>query len=494
MCQCLNESMSKLRIPAMLLLFTSAALLEAVRLSSLTALSNGDTWGHLSAGLWIIQNHGLPTNGIFSQSAALPWVDSSWAYDVVLAVLYKLLALRAVPFVLMGFKVKLAVITFFLAGGLRGRFWPAIALSAIGQYILGGLQPGPTYCSALFFAMELVLLIESRKAGNAKLLFWLPPMFLMWANFDVQFVYGLGLLLLFLGTLVLGSLISRYGIPQLPSDHETVSLGTVAIVTVISMFATVVTPYFYRPCQVFFSSITSAANLYLPDFHAMNFHQPQDYILMLLAMAAFLALGLRRSRDPFQISLLIGCTMLSFYAQRNNWLATLAAVAVIAEAMPAALKTAPSASKSCGRRFIITITLTAVVILLAVLQIPRSREVLLGKIARTYPVQASDYIRAHHLPQPLFNAFEWGGFLTWYLPEYPVAIDGRTNLYGDEFMVQYSKLMNADVPYKAFPPANDARTLLLQSDSIIGEAMSTLPGFKVAYSDKVAVVLTKEDE
>ena len=54
---------------------------------------------------------------------------------------------------------------------------------------------------------------------------------------------------------------------------------------------------------------------------------------MLLTMGAFLALGLRRSRDPFQIALMIGCTMLSFQAQRNAWFGVLAALAVIGEAI-----------------------------------------------------------------------------------------------------------------------------------------------------------------
>ena len=32
----------------------------------------------------------------------------------------------------------------------------------------------------------------------------------------------------------------------------------------------------------------------------------------------------------------------------------------------------------------------------------------------------------------LFNHFNWGGYLIWTLREYPVGIDGRTNLYGEE--------------------------------------------------------------
>jgi hypothetical protein len=77
------------------------------------------------------------------------------------------------------------------------------------------------------------------------------------------------------------------------------------------------------------------------------------------------------------------------------------------------------------------------------------------------------------------------------LPEYPVAIDGRAGLYDDDFIIQYSKVMNADLPYTAYPSLNQAGTLLLQRNSLMGEALSTLPAFRVAYRDSVAVVLTR---
>lgn len=134
--------MERLRIPAMLVLFASAAILEAFRLTSLSALTNGDVWWHLSSGLWIIQHRAFPRSGLFSQAAAQPWIASSWGYDLLLAWAYKLLGLRAIPVLLMCFKAALAVVTFLLAGGLRSRFWAAVALSAIAQYILGSISAG----------------------------------------------------------------------------------------------------------------------------------------------------------------------------------------------------------------------------------------------------------------------------------------------------------------------------------------------------------------
>jgi hypothetical protein len=483
--------MAKIRIPVMLLLFSAAAMLEAFRLSSLSALTNGDIWWHLSSGLWILQHHAVPRNGLFSQSSALPWFDSSWAYDLLLAVGFKLAGLRVIPILLMFFKTLLAVLTFLLAGGLRGRFWMAVALSAIAQYILGTIQPGPAYVSILFFGIELLLLLETRRTGSLRPLWWMPLLLLLWANLHVQFVYGVVLLLLFTVTTWAGRFASS-------SVDRALVFRKVTRIAALSLLATIVTPYLYGPYKVFFATTFSSANQYLPDFHALGFRQPQDYLLLLLAMAAFLALGLRRSRDLFQILLLAGCLALSFYAQRDIWLVTLAALAMIGEALrtprrdEAAL--AADARRWTGEALIAVTASLAVVIAVAMIRIPGKREALLAKAGQSYPVAAADYIREHNLPKPLFNAYEWGGFLTWYLPEYPVAIDGRTDLYGEDTVAEYSKAMNAAVRYTDHPALAGAQTIVLPKNAIMAEALSSVPIYQVAYSDDVAIVLTRRSE
>jgi hypothetical protein len=489
------------RIGTMLLLFASASVFEAKNLSSLSTLANGDIWWHLRTGIWMLQNHAVPHSGLFSQSAALPWTASSWGYDLLVAFAFRMLDLWSIPILLMGFKTAFAVATFLLAGGLRGRFWPAVALSAATQYILANVQPSPTYCSILFFAVELLLLNENRRTGSVRPLFWLPPLFLLWANLDIQFVYGILFLVLFVITFCLQHLGPRPGVGQLQQKWTAVSAKKMGIAATLCGIATFVTPYSYHLYGVFFASVTSTATRYFPDFHAMGFRQPQDYVLMLLTMGAFLALGLRRSRNLFQIALMIGCTMLSFHAQRDAWFATLAAIVVIGEALrdDAIRDTGGVADadhkRARNRQVLIAAGLAvAILMLAAALGIPRSHEALMAKVAQTYPVAACNYIREHHreneLPLPLFNPYEWGGFLTWYLPEYPVAIDGRADLYSDDFVIQYSKAMNADVPYQSYPAMANAGTLLLQRNSLMGQALSTLPAFRVAYSDRVAVVLT----
>jgi hypothetical protein len=473
--------MSKPRIAAMLVLFTAAAGIEAVRLSSLSALSNSDVWWHLSSGLWILQHHRLPHTGLFTQSSSLPWIAVSWGYDVLLAGAYKLLALRAIPALLMCFKAGLAVLTFVLAGGLRGKFWPAILLSVAVQYILGSTPPGPIYFSILCLGTEFLLLLKSRTTGS-KSLIWLPALFLAWANLDVHFVYGIVLLVIFLGALAI--------VRTWRNDRpDAVSFRIASGAVVLSICATLITPYFYHPYSVFLTSSSSAANSYFPDFCSMSFHQPQDYALLLLTMTAFLALGMRRSRDLFLIGALVACAIFSFHSQRDVWVVTLASLAIIAMAIPEREMTAGDHLGSWQAWA--TAVAVLVVLIGAFALVPRHRDALLAKIGESYPVEASAYIREHRLAQPMFNNYEWGGFLDWYLPEYPAAIDGRAELYGGDFLIEYFSAMNADIPYSEFPAMRQAQTLLLPANSLMGQALRNVPGFQVAYNDKVAVVLTK---
>ncbi|HLZ42773.1 MAG TPA: hypothetical protein VKQ11_17530 [Candidatus Sulfotelmatobacter sp.] len=476
--------MVRARIPVMVLLFSAAAAMEAISLSSLSAIGNSDVWWHLSSGLWMLQNHALPRTGIFSQAAGTAWIASSWIYDLLVAFSYRLVGLRAIPLLLMGFKTTLAVVTFLLAGGLRRNFWPAVALSAVAQYVLGALPPGPTYASVLFFGLELLLLFESRRRQRWQLLLWLPALMLLWANVDPQFVIGVAVLVLFLASL--------WCEQYLFSGAHPVEVGKIATIACVAVLCTVVTPYFYHPYGVFFGVTFSSANAYLPDFHALGFRQPQDYVLLLLAMSAFLGLGLRRSRDLFSIALLAASMAAAFYSQRNIWLVAMAAVAVMGQTLrvPVENETSNNIIKRPEARNALVVSLIVVVIAAWAIM-PRSREALLARIGKSYPVGACDSIRQQHLAQPLFNAYEWGGFVTWYLPQYPVAIDGRSDLYGADVITEYSKMMNADVPYTEYAAVSGAQTILLPKRAIMAGALSSLPIFKVVYSDDLAVVLSR---
>ncbi len=464
---------------------------EALRQTCLTNIANGDFWWHLRVGLGILQTHALPHSGLYSQASALPWTASSWLYDLAIAIGYRMMGLRVILLTAVLFKFALALVVFLLAGGLKGRFWTAIVLSLLAQYVLNSFQPLPLYCSFLALSIELGLLMECRRSGNIKPLYWLPWLFLLWANLDVHFVYGVATLLLFAASYYISPWIDQLGV--LAAAHtSTPSLKQLGLVSAASLAATVVTPYGWSPYTTFFAQATSAANSYFPGYQSLRFRSPQDYVLLLLIMTAFLALGMGRSRDPFQIGLLIMGTMLGFRTQRDLWLPALVAVAVVANAIP---ETSSSRVRVSAWQCAAAAVAALGVLLFALKSYgPVSDQAVLAQLSTSFPVAAADYIRDQHLPQPIFNSYQWGGFLIWYLPDYPVAADGRSDLYGADFNIQYARMMNADTHYSAFPPFNQARTILLERDSLMGKALPSVAGFTVAYADAVAVVLLRQEQ
>src|SRR5271166_1561412 len=316
-----------LRILSATMLFSAAGIYEAVHAS---ALLNGDIWWHLRTGIWILQNHAVPHTGLFSQYSDLPWIASSWGFDVLLATAYRVCGLRSIPLLLMAFKVALAVVTFLLARVGRVNFWSAVLLSILAQYVIAGLQSAPATLSILFFGVELILLLRSLRCGSLSNLFLLPPLFLLWANLHVQFIYGLLLLCILLIALSLERILLGLGVTWTSNLSRPLPLAKVFGLAGLSVLCTLANPYSFRIYAVIPRVLYSDVSFqYFADMHSMSFRRPSEFALMLLVMAAFFALGRNRPPNLFELLALCAGAAVAFRIQREVWLAVLPAIAIL---------------------------------------------------------------------------------------------------------------------------------------------------------------------
>jgi len=472
----------------LVLLVAAAAVWECVALSS---LKGSEIWSHLRLGSWILEQHAVPRTGLFSQVSQQTWRDFSWGADAVGAILEKILGLRAVPAMAVLFRAGLAVVTFLLAGGRRGQFWLAAGASALTQFALSAIPLDAANLSIVLFSIALLILLEARESGEARPLFALPGLFLLWANLDIGFVYGIGLVLLFIVVRWIEGWNGGAQKAWLERPGSALQMGMAGRIASGCVLASFCTPYGYHAYESFLDNIWSELNGFLPGYAAMSFHQPQDYLLLLLTMGAALSLGLWRSRDLFLIGLLVGCAFVSFYAERESWLVGLAALAVIGSGVPTEARRSVNVGTTLRDRRVLAAGVIGLVLVVLVFftRVPASRTVLLQRMTETQPVRACDYIREHRLPQPLFNPYAWGGFVSWYLPDYPVSIDGRRDLFPEDEEINYFKVMSAEIGYPEYAPMKSARTMLLDKVSVMGEALRGMPGFKVAYEDDLSLVL-----
>lgn len=83
----------------------------------------------------------------------------------------------------------------------------------------------------------------------------------------------------------------------------------------------------------------------------------------------------------------------------------------------------------------------------------------------------------------------------WKLPVYPVSIDERLNLYGDEFSDAYFEVVSGKRRMETLRGFNSEQIILLPVDLSMAKALTTIPvlqqQFREVYRDKIAIVLVR---
>jgi hypothetical protein len=478
------------RVPVLVVLLCTAAVYES---RTLTALGDFDIWWHLRTGGWILEHRAVPHTGLFSQYSDRPWIAYSWGFEVAAATVYRALGLRAIPALLMSLKVLLALVTFVLARGSRHSFWSATALGALAQYASPALNARPAFLSMLFFGVELIVLFRSQSTGDLRPLFWLPALFALWANVHVQFIYGLVALELYCLLALAEEGCRRLGVRWFGEDALARPPGTVVVLMSSCALATLLTPYFYHPYETALRYAQSTATYsYIIEMHAMNFRLPEHYVRLALALAAVFLLGRRGSRSVFPLTLLTSFAFLGFHAQRDAWCLVMPSIAVIADGSTKD-RAARGRPRVAWENGLAAVLAGLVLVGAAIAYVPSGQDALLRKVEDTFPVRACNFIRDKGLPSPLYNPLNWGGFLIYYLPDYPVAMDGRTDLYGDEIVTRQHRVLDGEQAPWDEPTLVNARTLLLHKYSWLGGALAHSPRYQQVYSDDRAVVFVRPE-
>lgn len=481
----------RLRWLQLLALAGLLAVIGFKALSRKAAVLDLDVWWHLKVGEWIVAHHSLPHTGILSWTAAnRPWAAYSWGYEVLLSRAYTWFGLLGMG----GFGVLLTVAVayaiYWMLRRLSGRFWAACLLAfATCWTFLFNIMPRPVYFSMMLFAATLTLILQANRSGRVHQLYWLPAVFLLWANLHIQFIYGLFALGLLVAVNLLLRLMSSMGIALSYLRAPTLPFRALAIVFGICVVATCIGPYSFHLYQVIYSySQAKVPYAMIIELQPVNFAAYSHYAQLLLTAAAFFAVARQKKIDLFKLALLTVATIVGFRTLRDSWFVCITAAACIAD-FPAE-ETQPDLPETIFENLGV-----AAVVALLLMVFARTADFnprgLDHAISNRFPVNAANFLRQNPSPGPLYNSMNWGGFLTWYLPDYPVAIDGRTDLYGDEMNLRFFNTAEAAPDYATDPYLNQAGVVLLQKTEPLAEVLPTDPRFQLVYQDDIAELLVR---
>jgi len=448
--------------------FVVAAVLPAA--FTLDPAFDHDTWWHLAVGRSIHTTGTVPTHDSFSQlgrDQPTPWLAYSWLYEVGLYETYRTLGDVGI----LWFRTILGAIStaslFAFITRRLGVGWQGVLFAVLAGVVLMPLmKERPWHLTIAFTVLTTEALTRLRNGTPVLQIVWLPLVFLLWANVHIQFV---------LGWLVLGLACA------FPGQAKRVNVILLSLACIVATFCN---PYHVRLLGVIVDYATQTGPLRsVQELAPADFTSPWTWAGMaLIVWSGFTAIR-RRPVDWFALSFLVIGLIVSLRMRRDGWIAILAA-AVAIRPMTMELGRARWVALIVGITF-------AGLRIMNQLGLGPPADPVLGN-SRVYPVTAVEHVRGAGYPGPLFNSFDWGGYLIWSLPEHPVSMDGRTNLYGSERVLRNMATSSGEPGWEMDPELNRAKLVISPRHGELAEQLRIETDWRVVFEDETAVVFVRK--
>ena len=455
------------------------ALTAALLIGLLSAeISDPDFWWHLKTGQYIVTRHRLPVPDPFAYTtASAPPVSAAeaatrhfnltheWLAQAVWYVVYSAGGFAAVVLWKALLLTVLCASTGWIAWRRTGSvLWGIAAALAAGALATQFDRDRPGILSYVFTAVFLVI-FESRKR-----LWLLPVLAVIWANCHGGF---------FLGWIVCGAYSAEALLRRAPDTRRVLAASGLAILLSglnpngYQALATVLR-YRHSPLQATLIE-WSRADLWGP---------PYAFDLLLYGAALVLLVSWKRVR-PADWMLFAVFAAAAIMAFRNEMLVGLLAPALIATYFPWHRRL------PWQTRFAAAALLTGGLVWGSV----RGDFFQLRAAEWRYPAGAAAFLADRSIHAPLFNTYEYGGYLIW--KGQRVFIDGRA--LSESVFQDYRTILGA-------PPNDPQRAALLDKygvGAIVANAFEynagslyplvlALPDWKLVYEDPQALIFLRD--
>jgi hypothetical protein len=453
-------------------------------------LHDPDTDLHIAVGRWIIAHRAVPHHGIFSETMAqAPWVAHEWLGEVLLASLFDTFGWAGLVAVT-AFCVALAVA--MLLRQLLRSLLPVHAMIATAlavTLIIPHVLARPHVFTLPILVAWVAWLVRARSENRAPAA-WLAALMALWANLHGGYLFGLGLAGLLAGEAVL--LAPDWRIRRRAA-------GGWAFFGVLAVGAALLTPYGVAGLLLPFRLTgMSFAMGQLVEWRSPDF-QSFEPLELWLVVALFVGFALGWRLPPTRLLMLLLLLHMALQHRRHGELVGLVAPLLLAPALAPQLR-ALAGARSAGPvdRALAELAKPASfrgVALAGAALAAVSAAVLHGAAARPdvgMPAAALAVAQGAHVTGPVLNDYGFGGYLIF--AGTPPFIDGRAELYGDEFIKRYvqAMLLESDELPKLLDQYGIAWTLIAP-ERPAALLLDHLPGWRRLYADDVAVVHVRTD-
>lgn len=217
-----------------------------VLLTTFKISGDDDVFWHLATGRYIIETGTVPSTDVFGFiTEGQEWMPFEWGWDVITFFIFKAAGYTGLSI----FRTLIFLIIFFLYFLILRKFKVSYTISTLiltllAFGIIDRLTPRPHIISMLFFVLLLYVIIDYRyfNRENYKKLFFIPVIFLLWANLHMGILAGM----LLFGIYIFSEVIIFYK-PQKFSSKEIIPLTKPELVRILIIFFASVLVMFINP-------------------------------------------------------------------------------------------------------------------------------------------------------------------------------------------------------------------------------------------------------
>jgi hypothetical protein len=452
-----------------------------------------DTWWHLRSAEHTLTQGMIYADPFSHTMAGERWINHSWGAQLVLYGAYR--ALGDAGLVLYTALLALGGML-FLHPILRGNAYVRAFLLCLAAATASVFWSARPQMFSFFFSAVTLFLLYRAKQGNRRALWWLVPMMGLWGNLHAGYSIGFIFMLAFFVGEAFNALFS-VGEARL----GWAGVRQLGLVALLSALALLVNPYGLDTWRVPFETVgLDVLRQYIQEWNSPNFQGRETWVFIGMVLLTLWMAWI--SRTPFDwtaLALFAGTFFLALLYGRNIAVFAVAVVPMLSAFVDNALALRgwtlkprpPTPRTSRLNRALVGVVWAgvAVYVLGAVLSpnaIAQARE-------RFLPVKAVDFIRQAQPSGNMLNSYNWGGYLLFALPEYPVFVDGRTDLYG-EFVREWLFIVNVTTDLPADLDRYGIGFVVVEKGIALDYALRNLAGWQEAYRDEQAVVYVRKDD
>jgi hypothetical protein len=475
----------------------------------LPSLIDPDYYWHVETGRLIVTGLTLPTADPFSFTrAGHPWVLHEWLFQVILYGFVAAIGPLGAKILTAALGTASVVLTYATMRQLLSRPIMAVCLAGLLYIVLSVfIVPRPQLFTYLFLAAYLHVLLSWKYRGDDRWLPALPLIMPIWANVHGGYMIGVALLAAFCGAEALSGLLRG-------STHGNRGrIRKLAIVVVLTILASLINPYFMAHWRYPVEVLGLNATQDIGEWQSPSFHTAIGK-LYLLVVAAFSFLQIYRKQKPDLTELAIpGLFIVSGFASIRHIVLAAMVMAVFAAAalrvgvvvpslVPGVLQALrdwlrplgrPTLARPATERLSLIVLLALCVTAVACYPVARAREDAL--IRKTYPVDSVQFIIRHGIDGRMFNSYGFGGYLIHELyPQQRVFIDGRADMYGDEFFNEYKAIAEAGRDWSQLFGKYQIDFVITERNEPIRELLLTRGDFRLVFEDIASSVLVRDSQ